>query len=75
MANLTTKRVCILGVGQVGRALIQLIRSGRKIHASRFAVQLDVLALGDSSSLVTAEAPLSDDVLMVGERNCIMKLE
>jgi homoserine dehydrogenase len=54
----------VLGVGGVGRALIRRIVESRDFHRSRYGLELDFLALVDSSGgLSRAGAPLADQVL------------
>jgi homoserine dehydrogenase len=56
-------KIILLGTGGVGRALLNQIISNREMHAKQLGVQLDVVALTDSSGVVFDESNLSDDSL------------
>lgn len=57
-------KVVLLGVGGVGRALLRQIAAERGHHASRLALALEIIAVADSTALVTAaEHGLSDEAL------------
>ena len=53
--------IVILGIGGVGRDLIDRIVAARELHAARYGLALDVVALGDSSGLVSGA--WTDDAL------------
>lgn len=54
-----------LGVGGVGRALLQQIVENRSAHADRFGLRLNVIAVADSSGVVShPESELDDATLL-----------
>lgn len=53
----------LVGFGQVGRALVRQLLTGRDYHTSRLGIRFDVLALCDSSGAVVEQRGLDDDLL------------
>lgn len=51
----------LLGVGGVGRALLQQIVENRSAHADRFGLRLNVIAVADSSGAVVSNGSELDD--------------
>lgn len=54
MSAATNVPVILLGLGGVGRALVRQIVTARDVHARRFGLRLDVVAMADSSGAVVA---------------------
>jgi len=58
--------VVLIGVGQVGRALIRQITAARELHKTRYGVAFQICAVCDSSGCVasdSASSPLSDETI------------
>ncbi len=55
--------IVLLGVGGVGRALVEQIMRHRTLHAQRYGVALDIAALVDSSAVLAGAPCLEDDAL------------
>lgn len=54
MSAPTSVPVILLGLGGVGRALVRQIVTARDVHARRFGLRLDVVAMADSRGAVVA---------------------
>lgn len=55
--------VCLLGIGGVGRALLQQISAARQLHATRNRVHLSVVGVADSRGVYVKPEGLSDTEL------------
>lgn len=53
----------VLGVGGVGRALLQQVIASRRLHMERFGVYLSIVALADSQGAAVEGKGLSDEML------------
>jgi len=57
-------RIVVLGIGGVGRALLQQILDNRELHKERYGLHLAVVSLADSTAILTREeGGLDDDTL------------
>jgi homoserine dehydrogenase len=63
MAAVRQINVVLLGVGGVGRALVEQISRHRHLHAERYGVALEIVALADSSGALVGDPYLSDETL------------
>ena len=51
----------LAGVGGVGRALLEAVVAQRELHAERFGIRFDAVAVCDSSGAVTSDGGLTDE--------------
>lgn len=63
MAAGSQVQLVLLGVGGVGRALVEQILRHRTLHAQRYGVALEIAALVDSSAVLAGAPSLNDDAL------------
>ncbi len=60
MSELRSIPIILLGLGGVGRALVEQILSRRAYHARRYGIRLDIVAVCDSTGAAVAPQGLSD---------------
>ncbi len=68
MSAIHTVPLIVFGVGGVGRALLRQIVASRRLHAERFGVRLQVVALADSRGAVVEPDGLGDEALRAIEQ-------